>query len=306
MKKGFLDISFSWVFALMIGAIILFGAIYGVNKLTGIKNTENSAEIGTELVNLLAPLETGLETAKTITISLPVNSRLNHGCFLSGTFGKEKISIEEKVKNKWTSTEVEISFENLYLFFPDEFETKKIYAFSKSFELPFKIANVIFLVDAEKKYCFVSAPRDIKNELQNTGIDVFEFEACSKNSNRICFEQNPECNVTVDLSSKKVTRDGETSSFEGDALMYGAIFSDKENYECEVQRVLKRAHELSLIYEIKSYTLLKRGCDSPLKTEFGKIRNLLDSYGDSRDLERIAELAEEMNSINKNAECNLW
>ena len=48
-KKGFLDISFSWIFAFLIGAMILVGAVYGVNKFSSVKNIENSAELGTAL-----------------------------------------------------------------------------------------------------------------------------------------------------------------------------------------------------------------------------------------------------------------
>ena len=306
MRRGFLDISFSWIFALLIGGMILFGAIYGVSKFTSIKNTETSAELGTELINLLTPLETGLETAKAISISLPVNSRLSHTCLLSGTFGKEKISLEEKVKGKWTNSEVNISFEDKYLFFPDGLEAKKVFAFSKSFDFPFKVANAVYLFDAEKKYCFVSAPREIKTELKNTNIDVFEFDDCSGDSEIICFEKDSNCDILVDADFDKVTKGDESMYFSGDALMYGAIFSDKDNYECELNRLLKRAYEVSLIYEIKSYNLLKRGCDSSLKTEFVEYRNLIDSFDDSRSLSTMESFVKNMNLLNKNAECSLW
>ena len=34
-KKGFLQISFQWIFAIVVGIVILFLAIYGVSKLIG-------------------------------------------------------------------------------------------------------------------------------------------------------------------------------------------------------------------------------------------------------------------------------
>src|SRR3989344_9487298 len=130
-KKGFLDISFSWVFAVIVGAIILFGAIYFVNKSANIQNSISSATTGTGLLNLLTPLETGLESGKSITITLSVNSRINHNCNSFGTFGKETIWIDEFINKKWTSQNIKIDPIDKYLFFPKVLEGKELYVFSK-------------------------------------------------------------------------------------------------------------------------------------------------------------------------------
>jgi hypothetical protein len=64
-KSGFIQIPFAWLFAIIIGAMIIFFAIYVSIKL--IKTNENvaTAEVGKEISVLLNPLETGFGETKT-------------------------------------------------------------------------------------------------------------------------------------------------------------------------------------------------------------------------------------------------
>ncbi len=305
-KKGFLDLSFSWIFAFLVGAIILFGAVYTINKISNVKNAENSAELGTALKNLLIPLESGVESAKSISITLPVESKIRHLCDSSGDFGEENISVEEKSKNKWTKTKVPIFFKDKYLFLPKLSKFKKFYVFSKPFEFPFKIANLIYFSNAEEKYCFVNPPREIKIELKNLNQDNFEFRDCSENSKKICFGAGSNCDVFVNLNLKEVKRNGEKVYFEGDALMYAAIFSDKQTYECEVKRLMNRTKKLLSIYQEKASNLLQIGCDSSLGENFNQFRNELSSSTGSENLYLLAETSKEINSLNKYSGCTLW
>ncbi len=305
-KKGFLDLSFSWIFAFLVGAVIIFGAVYTINKISNVKNVENSAELGTALKNLLIPLESGVESVKSISISLPVESKIIHKCDSRKNFGKESISVEEKVKNRWTKTGIPVFFKDKYLFFPGLIQAKKFYVFSKPFEFPFKIANLMYFSNAEKKYCFVNSPGEIKAELKNLNQNNFEFDSCSVNSKKICFGTGSSCDILINLNSKEVRKNGEKMYFEGDALMYAAIFSDKKTYECEIQRLKKRAGKLLSIYQEKALNLLRVGCDSSLSSDFNQFRNGLSSLKGSENLYSLAKISKKMNSINKYSECVLW
>jgi len=303
-KKGFLDISFSWIFAFLIGAMILVGAVYGVNKFSSVKNIENSAELGTALKNLLTPLETGVESTKSISITLPVESRITHKCDTFGNFGEETFSVEEKVKTQWTKSGVDISFQDKYIFLPKTLQGKTFNIFSKSFDFPFKVSNLIYFSNSETVYCFVGFSKSTKTELQNLNQPNFEFDTCPSNSTRVCLDSTMNCEIKVNTNENSVTKNGEKVYFEEDALMYAAIFSDKVTYECEVKRLMQRATELSEIYEIKSLNLLSVGCDSSLKTELISFGNTLSGLKDSGDLFLINKEAKRINNLNFG--CELW
>ena len=53
MKRGFLEISFSWLFGIIAGAIILALAIFAVTKIVNIGQSSTTAEAGSEIATLL-------------------------------------------------------------------------------------------------------------------------------------------------------------------------------------------------------------------------------------------------------------
>ena len=241
-----------------------------------------------------------------MSITLPVESKIRHECNSFGTFGSDTISVKEKVKGKWTESGVRISFEDKYLFFPQEIEAKKLNIFSKTFEFPFKISNLMYFSNAEEKYCFIDLPRESERELKNLNQENLEFDDCSESSVKVCFDGGSNCDIKVSLSAKEVVKNNERFYFEGDALMYAAIFSDKQIYECQLKRLMKRVEVLSTIYEKKALNLLTVGCDSSLKTEFATFKNDISSFSGSQDLNFLYQTVKEMNRINKRSACTLW
>ena len=79
-KKAYLQISFAWLFAIIVGAFILFLAIYGVTKLIKTEETTQEARTGKEISVLLNPLETSFETGKTTSLTLPIETRIYNKC----------------------------------------------------------------------------------------------------------------------------------------------------------------------------------------------------------------------------------
>jgi hypothetical protein len=303
-KRGFLDLPFSWVFALIVGAIILFGAIYFATRASNVANTESSAQTGSSLLNLLSPLQNGVESANSITINLPVNSIINHQCSTFGNFGTDSISVDQFVNNKWTDTGVKISSENKYIFFPSSLQGKNLNVFSEPFSFPFKVADLMYVTNADTKYCFLNMPTTSRKGLQNLNQGNFEYDNCSNDSVKVCFNSNINCNVNVDTNYRTVTKNGNTVYFQGDALMYAAIFSDQKIYECELGRLMNRTKTLLDIYKEKSANLLKVGCDS--STDFAGFQSDLESFNGSADLYILSNDANNMNSINSNSGCTLW
>ena len=68
-NKKAIEMSFNWIFAIIVGGFILFIAIYGAGKL--IRTSEQSVytETAASLVSLFDPLETGLASGKASEIS---------------------------------------------------------------------------------------------------------------------------------------------------------------------------------------------------------------------------------------------
>ena len=69
-KKGFLEISFGWLFAIIVGAVILFLAIFASVKLIRVGQYETSVGTQEEIEILLNPLETGFESGRISSFSL--------------------------------------------------------------------------------------------------------------------------------------------------------------------------------------------------------------------------------------------
>ena len=148
-KRGF-QISFAWLFAIIAGGFILFLAIYGVTKIMDTGGDITSAKTGTEIRVLLNPLETGFESGRTVLLTMSVETRIHNRYSTSGNFGAQIIQLSQKNFGKWSQPEEDISFPNKYIFSDNIVEGKDFFIFSKPFEFPFKVADVIYLTSSEK------------------------------------------------------------------------------------------------------------------------------------------------------------
>jgi hypothetical protein len=307
-KRGYLEIPFGWLFAIIVGAFVLFLAIYFSTRLINVERTTTGVETTKEIGILTNPLESGFESAKTSSFTLPTETRIMNKCDnYSGVFGEQKISLSEKSFNQWKETGVDISFQNKYFFSDDEVEGKTFYLFSKSFEFPFKIADLIYLTSSSKKYCFVSAPEEVKQEISNLNQEnliIIGKEECPEGSTTICFDFG-DCDVKV--KENYVNKEGKKLYFEGNiALMYAAIFSSPEIYECQINRLMKRTSEIASLYNAKGERILNRGCDFNSGTELLSFSNSAKSTMSSSSLSEIKTEADNLDNLNKMADCLLW
>ena len=305
-RRAFLDISFSWIFAIIIGGFILFGAIYGVTKFINIEESKTSGESALEFGTLLNPLELGIESEKSAYISMPLNSRINNKCSVSGTFGSQAISVDEYIRNQWTNSEIDSYFKNKYIFSMPIEEGKGFYVFSKEFDYPFEISSLIYLTSENDIYCFADPPASIKKDLENIDQKNIKIgSSCLKNGSiSVCFGRK-NCDIIVDYQGKTVEKDDDVVYFDSDSLMYAAIFSDKRNYECQLSRLMKRTNELIKIYETKALDISSRGCISDTLTILNQLESYLDSYSSSEDLSQYSQLIKNL-EVKNNAQCKLW
>ncbi len=303
-RKG-VEFQFAWIFGLIVGMTILVLAIYAVTRI--IQTEEIAIDAGTakEIGVLLNPLETSFESAQTTSLILPKETRIFNGCNNESYFGRQTISVSQKSFNKWTDTDIEVGFSNKYIFSENFTEGKKFLIFSKPFEFPFKITDVVYLTSSEKKYCFSGMEDKIKEELDNLGQDNIFTDECPENSVRVCFSGN--CDIEVNYQNKFVEKDSEIMQFSDDSLMYAAIFSSPKIYECQVERLMMRATQISILYSEKADLVASRGCNSDLKNELGFLINKLNQTKNSEGLnDALIFDVKDIQEKNDDANCKLW
>jgi hypothetical protein len=307
-KKAAIEMSFGWLFAIIAGVVIIFAAIYLSSKFIKVGQESVSAKTGKEIGILLDPLETSFESAQTTSITIPSETRINNQCEETGTFGRQIIQLDQKSFNNWIKTDVKVGFNNKYLFSKEGVEGKTFYIFSKPFNFPFKIADLFYITSADDSYCFIDAPEEISKELSKLNQSNLFIANCPKSSATVCFG-NDNCDIKVDYSGGFVEKDGERMYFVGvgddsTSLMYAAIFSDKNVYECQVNRLIMRLREISNLYIIKEGIIEKKGCESNLKGDLSLLSGAeTDGSGGLGNLKGIVDEIDEKNNLEV---CVLW
>jgi hypothetical protein len=302
LKKGYLQISFGWIFAIVVGIVILFLAIFLASKLINIGETKVDSSTAKEIEVLLNPLETSFGEEKTTSFIMPSEARINNKCDNFGNFGTQGISVSQKTFGKYSNTNIDISFENKYIFSDEFIEGKKFYLNSKPLNLPFKIADMIFITS--KKYCFLDFPEEIEKDIPLQENIIIEEGKCSEEDVKVCFSDEDGCDIYVNYAQGYVEKNKEKVYF-SENLLYGAIFSKPDIYECQTKRIMQRASQLYILNYNKAY-LIQEKCQSNLNEELLSFSNDLKNYEKSEDLENIVITSNIINEKNKNEECKLF
>jgi len=313
-KKGF-EFSFAWLFALIVGAFILFLAIYTTTKLIRTSTYQLNTVTAKQLSIIFEPMETGLASGKSTKANLREETKIFNDCFEGGGFGKQRFSLSSKqgFGQKWSEKGPEggIPVTNKYIFSEAEEQGKTIYFFSKPLELPWKISEIIFL--STSKYCFVDAPEEIEDEVKGLRLENIGTGNCSAQDIKVCFDKS-ECDITVrgscfdkyecesEYEHGSVEKQGKTLNYVG-SLMYAAIFSSPETYECNVNRLIKRLMQQALLLKDES-DFLSVKCGTLPSTGLLQIAGF--DFQDSQDLLLLRQISENLNKENEAANCQLW
>src|SRR3990172_1684542 len=119
-RKG-LEFSFGWLFALIVGAAILFLAIYAAVKLISTERTAQETGAAKQLEIILTPVETGYESGKSIPpIVFPTLTRVYNNCSPVGNFGEQSIRVSSSLTEgkNWQEEGFPIKSYNKYIFSP--------------------------------------------------------------------------------------------------------------------------------------------------------------------------------------------
>ena len=306
-KRGF-EFSFAWLFAIIAGAFIIFLAIYSTMKIIGTEKYQLDTMTAKQLSIIFEPFETDLASGKASLAALNEETRIYSSCFSDGSFGKQKISLSTKssIGKKWSEPGGEISITNKYIFSNATEQGRQVYFFSKPFEMPWKISEIIFLTAG--KYCFANTPEEIADEISGLNIKSIVLENCS-NEIKVCFNsRNCKINVVGECLNCEnkyeygyIEKEGKKLYFSG-SLIYGAVFSSPEIYECNVKRLMKRLFQESAILEDETNFLAGK-CGS---RSFAVLANLARNLKNSQDLILINKEAKNLDGQNEASKCKLW
>ena len=321
-KRSF-ELPFSWLFAIIAGVIILLLAIYATSRLISVGTYATQSEAGKQIAILLNPVVNGITSAYATKIDLKRETRLTFGCYTENSksyFGKQVISFAEEsgLGKKWQESGANISIYNKFIFSDKLEQGKKIYIFSKPFYTGFRVDDLIFL--SMENYCFVAAPEKIKNEviglnMKNINISS-SLESCQKNSAKVCFDfQEDACNVSVygtcgdfdcedQYEAGYVIKNGKQMNY-FKSLIYAAIFSSPENYECNINRLGKKIGELAAIYKDKADMVRLKGCDSVIGVYLDQLISSSDKLNSAK-LENVYNKAKLMDEQNCDANCKIY
>lgn len=310
---------FAWIFAVIVGAMILFLAFYFVGtRLLG-QQYEQTTIAAQSLDILLNPFSQfgEIKVMSQNIITLPQLSNLTIDCNHEG-LGDNTLTVSQK-----NTAGVPKTTRDKYIF-AEESATKKFQALSMPFEMPWRVADIVILWPYDKKYCFVKAPNFINESLGNstsTGLNISSIyftgskNSCSENSTKVCFPDSS-CDISVTIQEQSdlghkgtTTKQGKIVYFAGDAMLYASIFSSRDLYNCNLQRLASRLNSQAIIYKEKAIALSQKGCSATFNLESLKLNSEALSKASTVNEILMASLwqsAKQVSQQNDIADCSLY
>lgn len=275
---------FAWIFSMIIGAVIIFIAIYFAVKYIGTSELQTSAELVRELDIVLNPFSSiGAVSTMSLEkeVTMPAEVMINFTC--DAEEGYENLALRTtNGRGEWFNYKMT----NKYVF-SENLEGNEFTVFSKSLYLPWRVDDMIYIVSED--YCFVNPPETIRREISDMNNDRIKLE-CKEGDKKVCFGMQ-NCDIYVNYDLGTIRKDRETLYFSGDAMMYAAIFSDNNVYKCNMQRLMDRLAVQTEINIRKAERLDIDGCST------GNVRsslNALKGAADSNLLPNVDKLAKEV------------
>src|SRR3989338_1197153 len=320
-KKGF-EFSFGWIFALIFGGIIIFLAIYMAFNIVSGERRASDSGLAKSFDTLLYPIGTGLESNKVTQITFPVETMISFQCSSDTGFGEQIIrtSSSSSLGSKYSENPISVRSKDKYIFSDPKVEGKTFLTFVKPLDMPFEVADMIYFIPTTEKYCFViSKSSTIGKELDglknnnyqfNKTIFIEDLKNCPQDSKKICFNMGNTRDCHASISGDRISKGNKNVYFDGgengNALLYAAIFSEPEYYECQLKRLNKRASELAKLY-LQKQQMSPAGCGQGVETELEAYANLTASFNSRESsLSNILSISKNLGGRNDRLSCPLF
>jgi len=320
-KKSF-DLPFSMLFAIIAGAFIILIAIYVTTKFISTEKQYDYAATAKSLANILNPVVNGLASASAIVpIEFKKETRIYLDCnvefYQSPVFGRQTLGFSEEsgLIKKWSAPENNISLYNKYIFGQEMMQAKKYNIFSKPFYMGYKVDDLVYIIPDSTKYCFVRAPENIEYEMSSFSFSNINLtkniNSCPKNSAAVCFDFNDaKCSILVNYDNEayktgSVTNNGQTVEYASASLLYAAIFSSINNYNCNIARLGNKIHLLGGVYKDKVELVKVKECGSLIEPYLDSIIEQSTNLTTAK-LAGLLEEASLMDKTNCDSNCPIY
>lgn len=322
-------LEFGWIFAIIVGAVILFLAFYFIGTTLFQTDIFKGYAVEHSFDIILNPFSYfgGLGASAAKNIDLGSKANLSFSCSVQGDFGYNSIQESDKVQPRLIYDK--------YVIAPKYIQGRRFQVISKPFVMPWRIVDLIYIIPVDKRYCFVKLPEieeDFGEGREGTGmnISVFEFISgtgtsildCSPGSVTICnntVSGSSTCDITI-YSDRVIKKNYPSQAMYyikdldgSNALMYAAIFSDPEIYNCTLKRIVKRLNYQVDIYDTKVMALNTRQCSISINSANlnglkQKANTILESTGQIplTKLNDLKSVAQTLDNLNTQSSCSLF
>ncbi len=312
--KKAISIPFEWIFAMIIGAIIIFLAIYVATKGFDTGNKYVNTQVISRLEGFLSPYETGIGSGQTGEIHFTASSVVYFNkCEAQPNsrypFGRQFMSFTQEMFDRYQKGSEPVELISKYVFANESTEGKDFYITSIPFFMGYKVSDVIIIYT--DKYCFIEAPNEIQEMMiENLKMkNIYFSDTMNCSGIKVCFfdSSNNNCDIKVipesseDYSSGRIEKYNKktkryTSSYYIGNLIYAGIFSSENLYECNVRRLMLKFIELGRVYLEKIRIIEMNSCSSNIG---GKLNPLMQAAGDISSSLALLSFTDQINDIIK-------
>ncbi len=321
--KKAISLPFEWIFAMIIGGIIIFIAVYAAVKGFNTGNQAANTELIARLESYLNPYETGLGSGQTGEIHFSADSTIyfdqcNENDINSKPFGSQSISFMQKMFRKDQKKGEYVPLITKYVFANETVKGKDFYIASIPFFMGYKVSDIILIYS--NNYCFVQAPNQIIEQVEGIQLKRIMFSDDINNCTgiKVCFGiNNNKCEIKVYPNDEEYIS-GRVEAYNKKKelyvvyytgnLIYGAIFSYENLYECNVKRLMNKFRELGKVYLEKIKIIEMKGCSSNIVGKLISAMQGADELQSSKQLLALSEEVKEIQEINDAAQegCRLF
>lgn len=242
-RKG-LEMTFNWIFSIIIGAIILTFFVYFAVQNTDLFGNLTANRVALELDNAFSGFQTTVVETN-LEFNKPI--KLEFKCENIADDVRETILINDKGKS---------ILRDKIVFAPTNIEDTKFLLFTSEWKVPYKVANFIFLTSPKEKYKFEYLPENFELPnflgLSENGKNVkfiTDTNPCSIDSNKIIINYGKD-EYDEYYGWICTPNSSQPYGFYGKAMIYAAIFSD--DFDCLYDLMIKKLNLVSSLYKEKA------------------------------------------------------
>lgn len=217
-------IQFNLIFVIIIGIAVLSFFIFFTTKYIDLEHKKEAAEIARDIDLTLRGLKS---TTQYNSLNVAFNFELEPMC--------DRISINDGDFYQTVD----------YIFFSDESDTSNLVFWIEEFNKPFRVDNLIFIIDNDKEYYSTDSSffPNFVNQGNSGSYDVGVFFGGD------CPANNPiSGRKVVCVRNNQIELNGEVFPLVDDVLIYGAAFSSVDQFNCSLNKLATKWINLFDVY----------------------------------------------------------